>query len=155
MKGREEAFAHCVSPPVGSLTVERCMAETIFAYDWAYRSVLWELNETRRHLVDLQYQVEPYIRVMRVPKKVPNSWPQSTPQVEAPLSHRFPHAVECGPRRGTQTILSHGVSRALDPHHSCHSQVSFGSLGVPWSLSFHLDVSGKDAHCPQTLIGGS
>ena len=73
MKGPEEAFAHCVSPSVGAFTVERCRAETISAYDWAYQSVLWKLDETRRRLVDLQYQVEPYIRMMRVLKNVPNT----------------------------------------------------------------------------------
>ena len=68
------------------------MAEAMTAYEIENRSLVWELEETRRRLVILQVQVEPYIRMMRLPRTVPNAWPQNTPQ-EAPPSHRYPHVV--------------------------------------------------------------
>jgi hypothetical protein len=52
-KGPEESFGCCISPPVGPLTLERCMAETTSAHEWAHRSLLWELEETRRRFYNL------------------------------------------------------------------------------------------------------
>jgi hypothetical protein len=58
-------FGRYVSPPVGPFTLERCMAETTSDYEWAHRSLLWELEETRRHLYNLQIRVELYTRMRR------------------------------------------------------------------------------------------
>jgi hypothetical protein len=91
-KGPEESFGCCVSPPVGLLTLERCMAETTSAHEWAHQSLLWELEETRRRLYNLQVRVELYTRMRKVPKKVIDELPQYTPQEEAP-PHRFRHMV--------------------------------------------------------------
>ncbi|RLN15924.1 hypothetical protein C2845_PM02G17380 [Panicum miliaceum] len=62
-KGPEEPFGRCVSPPVGPFTLERCMVETTSAYEWAHQSLLWELEETRRRLYNLQVRVELYTRM--------------------------------------------------------------------------------------------
>jgi hypothetical protein len=59
VRGLENPIAHVVSPPVGPFTLERCMAETISAYEMAHQSLLWELDETRSCLTHLQYQMEP------------------------------------------------------------------------------------------------
>ena len=91
VRGLKDPIAHIVSPPEGPFTVERCMAESITAYEIENRSLVWELEETRRCLVDLQYQVEPYIRMMSLLRKVPNAWPRNTPQEDAPPSHCYPH----------------------------------------------------------------
>jgi hypothetical protein len=93
VRGPEDPIAHVVSPPIGPFTLERCMAETISAYEMAHRSLVWELNETRSCLIHLQYQMEPYLRSMKLPKKIMDHWPRHTPQEEAPPSHRFPHVV--------------------------------------------------------------
>ena len=69
------------------------MAEVMTAYEIENRSLVWELEETKRHLVNLQVQVEPYMRTMTLPRMVPNAWPQNMPQEEAPPSHRCPHVV--------------------------------------------------------------
>jgi hypothetical protein len=89
----EAPIAHVVLPPVEPYTLEKCMADTISAYEMAHRSLVWELEETRSRLVHLQYQLEPYLQSMRLPKKIMDDWPQNTPQEEAPPSHRFPHVV--------------------------------------------------------------
>jgi hypothetical protein len=83
------------------------MAESISAYEMAHRSLVWELNETRSHLVHLQYQMEPYLRSMKLPKKIMDNWPQHTLQEEAPPSHRFPHVVGAwAEARGTYNPIS-------------------------------------------------
>jgi hypothetical protein len=74
VRGPEDPIAHVVSPPIGPFTLERCMAETISTYEMAHRSLVWELNETRSRLVHLQYQMEPYLRLMKLPKKVMDNW---------------------------------------------------------------------------------
>jgi hypothetical protein len=52
-KGPEEPFGCCISPPVGPFILERCMVETSSSYERAHRSLLWELEETRRRLYHL------------------------------------------------------------------------------------------------------
>jgi hypothetical protein len=37
--------------------------------------------------------MEPYLRSMKLPKKIKENWPRHTPKKEAPPSHRFPHVV--------------------------------------------------------------
>jgi hypothetical protein len=59
VRGSEDPIAHVISPPLGPFTSERCMAETISAYEMVHRSLLWELDETRSCLTHLQYQMEP------------------------------------------------------------------------------------------------
>ena len=93
VRGLGNPIAHVVTPPNGPFTMERCMAEVVTAYEIENRSLVWELEETKRHLVNLQVQVEPYMRTMTLPRMVPNAWPQNTPQEEAPPSHRCPHVV--------------------------------------------------------------
>jgi hypothetical protein len=84
VRGPEAPIAHVVSPPLGPYTLERCMAD---------QSLVWELEETRSRLVHLQYQLEPYLWSMKLPKVIMEDWPQHMPQEEAPPSHRFPHVV--------------------------------------------------------------
>jgi hypothetical protein len=93
VRGPEAPIAHVVSPPDGPYTLEKCMVDTVSAYEMAHRSLVWELEETRSRIIRLQYQVEPYLRSMRLPKKIMDEWLQNTPQEEAPPSHRFPHVV--------------------------------------------------------------
>jgi hypothetical protein len=93
VRGLGDPIAHVVTPPNGPFTIERCMAEVVTAYEIENRSLVWELEEARRHLVNLQVQVEPSIRTMTLPRTVPNAWPQNMPQEEAPPSHRCPHVV--------------------------------------------------------------
>jgi hypothetical protein len=93
VRGPEDPIAHVVSPPMGPYTLETCMADTISAYEMAHRSLVWELEETRSRLVRLQYQVEPYLRSMKLPRKIMDDWARNTPHEEAPPSHRFPHVV--------------------------------------------------------------
>lgn len=102
VRGPGEVVAHVISPPLGPYTMESCMAETVNAYEIALRSMRWELDETRHRLANLQSQVEPYVRMNKVPRKIYNTWATSTPQEEAPPSHRSPHAIgawaEAAPR---------------------------------------------------------
>jgi hypothetical protein len=74
----EDPIAHVVSPPLRPFTLERCMEETISAYKMAHRSLLWELNETRSHLIHLQYKMELYLRSMKLPKKIMDNWSRHT-----------------------------------------------------------------------------
>jgi hypothetical protein len=53
VRGLEAPIAHIVSPPVGPYTLEKCMGDTVSAYEMAHRSLVWEL-ETRSRLVRLQ-----------------------------------------------------------------------------------------------------
>jgi hypothetical protein len=75
VRGPEAPIAHVVSPPVGPYTLERYMADAISAYEMVHRSLVWELEETRSRLVHLQYQLEPYLQSMRLPKKIMDDWP--------------------------------------------------------------------------------
>jgi hypothetical protein len=79
VRGPEAPIAPVVSPPVGPYTLEKCMADTVSAYEMVHRSLVWELEETRSHLIRLQYQLEPYLRSMRLPKKIMDDWPRNTP----------------------------------------------------------------------------
>jgi hypothetical protein len=83
VRGPEAPIAHVVSPPIGPCTLETCMADTIFAYKMAHRSLVWELEETRSHLVRHQYQVEPYLRSKKLPRKIMDDWTWNTPHEEA------------------------------------------------------------------------
>jgi hypothetical protein len=93
VRGPEAPIAPVVSPPVGPYTLEKCMADTVSAYEMVHRSLVWELEETRSHLIRLQYQLEPYLRSMRLPKKIMDDWLRNTPQEDALHSHRFLHVV--------------------------------------------------------------
>jgi hypothetical protein len=86
------------------------MADTISAYEMAHRSLVLELEETRSRLVRLQYQVEPYLRSMKLPRKIMNDWPQNTPYEEARPSHRFSHVVGTWAKaRGSYNPISMGL----------------------------------------------
>ncbi|CAO2207709.1 unnamed protein product [Urochloa humidicola] len=61
IQGPKDPFAHFVSIPVETPLLERHMAETIFAYERAYQSMRWELDETRRRLLHLQTKVQLYM----------------------------------------------------------------------------------------------
>jgi hypothetical protein len=93
MRGAEAPIAHVVSPPDGPYTLDKCMADTVSAYEMAHRSLVWELEETRSRLVHLQYQVEPYLQSKKLPRRIMDDWTRNTPHEEAPPSHRFPHVV--------------------------------------------------------------
>jgi hypothetical protein len=110
VRGPEAPIAHVVSPPVGPYTLEKCMADTISAYEMAHRSLVWELEETRSRLARLQYQVEPYLRSMKLPRKIMDDWPRNTPHQKVPPSHRFPHVVgTCAEARGSYNPISMGL----------------------------------------------
>jgi hypothetical protein len=93
VRGPEAPIAHVVLPPDGPYTLEKCMADTISAYEMAHQSLVWVLEETRSHLVRLQYQVEPYLRSKKLPRRIMDDWMRNTPHEEAPPSHRFSHVV--------------------------------------------------------------
>ncbi|CAL4977154.1 unnamed protein product [Urochloa decumbens] len=61
VQGPEDPFPRFVSIPVEVPLLERRMAETISAYERVYRSMMWELDETRRRLLHLQTKAEPYM----------------------------------------------------------------------------------------------
>jgi hypothetical protein len=111
VRGPEAPIAHVVSPPVGPYTLEKCMVDTTSTYDTAHRSLVWELEETRSPLVHLQYHVEPYLRSMKLSRRIMDDWTRSTPHKEAPPSHRFPHVVGTwAETRGSYNPISMGLN---------------------------------------------
>jgi hypothetical protein len=110
VRGPEAPIAHVVLPPMGPYTLETCMADTISTYEMAHRSLVWELEETRCRLVRLHYQVEPYLRSKKLPRKIMDDWTRNMPHEEAPPSHRFPHVVGTwAETRGTYNPISMGL----------------------------------------------
>jgi hypothetical protein len=110
MQAPDDPVCRFATAPVWAPLLERRMVGLVSAYDWAYRSVKWELEETRRRLVRTQWELEPFVRSGKVRRRVVDGWPSETVQEEAPPTHRFPVA---GGRRAVAMPMLNPISMGL------------------------------------------